>query len=165
MTKQRSKAELLKDIQVERTRLEQTLSTLTPKDMTRPGVVGAWSVKDVLAHLAAWEQLFLHWYEAGRNGKRAEPTPVGMSRKAMDALNEQIFKRYSRRSLATVLAEFQASYEAILAAIQAVPEDDMIAEGRYVWTGKLRVADYIAGNTCNHYRWATSQIRRWFKER
>lgn len=163
MAKQRSKVELLKDIQAEHIRLEQILNTLTSQDMRRPGVVGAWSIKDVLAHLTAWEQLFLRWYEAGRHGQPVEPTPVGMSRKAMDAINEQIFKRYRRRSLAVVLVEFRVSYETILAAIQAMPEAEIFVERRYVWTGRLRVADYIAGNTCNHYRWATAQIRRWFK--
>lgn len=29
-----------------------------------PGVVGDWPVKDVLAHLVAWEQMCLGWYEA-----------------------------------------------------------------------------------------------------
>ncbi len=73
MTKQSSKVELLKDIQVEHARLDKMLSTLTAEEMIRPGVVGDWSVKDVLAHLAAWEQLLLGWYEAGRH---AQPLPV-----------------------------------------------------------------------------------------
>jgi hypothetical protein len=165
MTKQRSKAELLKDIQVEHARLDRVLSTLTAEDMTHPGVVGVWSVKDVLAHLAAWEQLLLRWYEAGRQGQPLEPTPVGMSRKAIDALNAEIYTRYRRHSLASVLAEFQGSYAAVLTMIDAMPEEDLFAEGRYAWTGKLRVADYVAGNTCNHYRWATSHLRRQFKGR
>ena len=58
MTKQKSKAEFLNDIQVERKRLERNLNNLTAIDMTQQGVVGEWSVKDVLAHLVAWEQLF-----------------------------------------------------------------------------------------------------------
>jgi len=53
MTKQRSKAEFLNSIQVERRRLERNFGNLTEIDMTRPGVVGKWSVKDVLAHLVA----------------------------------------------------------------------------------------------------------------
>jgi hypothetical protein len=133
--------------------------------MTLPGVVGVWSVKDSLAHLAAWERFFLRWYEAGRNREPLEPAPVALSRNAIAALNEQIYEQNERSSLAAVNAEFHASYVAILAALQVMPEDDMFTTGHYDWTGKLRVADYIAGNTCNHYRWATSHIRRWSKTR
>ena len=43
-----------------------------------------------------------------------------------------------------------------------IPEEDMFSPGRYAWTGRLTLADYIAGNTCNHYRWAKTQIRRRF---
>jgi hypothetical protein len=58
MVKQKSKAELIKDIQVERQRLEKVLATLSKDEMTRPGVIGESTVKDILAHLVAWEQLF-----------------------------------------------------------------------------------------------------------
>jgi hypothetical protein len=131
--------------------------------MTQRGVVGEWSVKDVLAHLVAWEELFLSWYEAGLHGSIPDTAPVGMSRKAMDALNQQIFIQHRQRSLEDVLSEFRASYRQVLATVQAVPEEDLFAEGRYAWTGKLTLADYIAGNTCNHYHWAKTQIRRWRK--
>jgi uncharacterized damage-inducible protein DinB len=74
MSRQSSKDQLLKDISTERRRLEKNLSALNAEDMTQPGVTGAWSVKDILAHLVAchlvachlvachlvaWEKLFL----------------------------------------------------------------------------------------------------------
>lgn len=163
MTKQKNKAELLKDIDSEHRRLEKTLALLTQKDMTQRGVVGEWSVKDILAHLSAWEQLFLRWYRAGLQGGRAEKNPVGMSTKAIDALNLEIFNQYRRTSLKHVLTQFQNSYQQILGIVHAIPEEDMFTSGRYEWTNKWTLADYIAGNTCNHYRWANSKIRQWLK--
>ena len=53
MAKQTSKLQLLKDIQTERRRLEQSLSTWSDEELIRPGIVGEWSVKDLLAHLVA----------------------------------------------------------------------------------------------------------------
>jgi len=161
MTKQKSKNELLNDIQVERRRLERNLDDLTELDMTRPGAVGEWSVKDVIAHLMAWEQLFLGWYEAGLQGRIPETTPVGMSKKAIDTLNQKIFVEYRECSLNEILAEFHDSHQQVLAVVQAIPEEDLLTTGRYAWTGKLALADYVAGNTCNHYQWANTKIRRW----
>ncbi len=107
----------------------------------------------------------MHWYACGRDNIPPEPTPVAMSRKAIFTMNEQIYQCYQHCSLESVLAEFHASFVEILSTLQAIPEQDMFAKALYAWTGKLRLVDYIAGNTCNHYRWATSKIRRWSKTR
>jgi uncharacterized protein (TIGR03083 family) len=165
MAKQKSKAELLDDIQAERRRLEAALDGLDEMDMTRQGVVGEWSVKDVLAHLVAWERLFLSWYESGLQGRVPDTDPVGMSGKAIDTLNQGFFDQYRQYPLEEVLAELQASYRRILAVVQVIPEEDLFTKGRFAWTGNLALADYVAGNTCNHYRWAKTQIRKWVKNK
>lgn len=165
MARQTSKDELLKDITAEHRRLEKNLSSLSAEDMLQPGVTGAWSVKDILAHLTAWEKLFLGWYSAGVQGSAPGILPVGMDRKVIDALNQQIYEKNRERSLEDVFTEFRATYQEIVTAIEAIPEEDMFAHGRFAWTGKLTLADYIAGNTCSHYAWAKSQIRKWTMRR
>ena len=161
MTRQTSKAQLLKDIQTQRRRLEKNLAKLSASELIEPGVTGSWSVKDLLAHLTAWEQLFLHWCSSGEGAPTCEIPPVGMSRQAMAVLNEAIFKRNRDRPLEDVAAEFTASFLQIQAAIQDISEEDLFAHGRFPWTGNLTLADYAAGNTCNHYAWANAQIRKW----
>jgi hypothetical protein len=161
MAKQTSKDQLLRDIHAERRRLEKNLSVLRAEDMIQPGVTGIWSVKDILAHLVAWQKLFLDWYHTGVQGRAPATTPVGMCRTSMDALNQRIYEENRWRSLDDVLAEFRTSYLEIVTVIEAIPEEDMFVHGRFNWTGKLMLADYIAGNTCNHDAWAGSQIRKW----
>lgn len=163
LSKQTSKDQLLKDILTERRRLERYLSALSAKDMLKPGVTGVWSVKDILAHLAAWEKLFCEWYQAGIQGGSSATTPVGMCQGAIDALNQQIYEQNRRRALEDILAEFHASYQQVIHLIEGIPEGDMFAHGRFSWTGKLSLADYITGNTCNHYAWAKFQVRKWAK--
>lgn len=162
MTKHKSKAELLEDIQVQRRRLQRSLDRLTRSEMLAPGMVGEWSVKDLLAHLTAWEQLFLSWYQAGWRGHEPTTAPVGMSRKAMDELNEQIYAQNQARNLDEILVEFTKSYQQLWVTIQEISEVDLFATGRYAWTGSLTLADYIAGNTSNHYQWAKAHIQRHF---
>ena len=161
MAKQSSKDQLLKEIHSERRRLEKYLSALSAEEMIQPGVTGTWSVKDILAHLVAWERLFLDWYHAGVQGCTPTIVPVGMNQRAINALNQQIFEKNQWRSLDDILAEFHISYQQIVTVIEEIPEGDMFVRGRYNWTGMLTLADYIAGNTCNHYAWAKSQIRKW----
>ena len=163
MAKQTTKEWLLNDIRTEHRRLERHLAALGPQEMLQSGVCGDWSVMDILAHLSAWEQLFLDWYRAGVRGIAPTVDPVGMSRKRMAALNQQIYQANRSRGLEEVLAGFDASYREILAVIEVISEGEMFAPGCYAWTGALTLADYIAGNTCCHYAWARGQIRRWAK--
>jgi hypothetical protein len=46
------KAALLAALHASRAELESVISPVPPERMTEPGACGAWSVKDVLAHLA-----------------------------------------------------------------------------------------------------------------
>jgi hypothetical protein len=159
MAKQTSKKQLLKDIYTERRRLEKNLAVLSEEDMLEPGVTGNWSVKDILAHLVAWEKLFLDWYYTGLHGGASETAPIGMCQKAIDDLNQQIYVKNQWRSLDDILAEFHTSYQEIVCVIEEIPEEDLFVQNRFPWTGKLVLADYIAANTCNHYAWAKFQIR------
>lgn len=165
MAKQTTKHQLLNDIRTERRRLEAALDRLSESDMLQSGVVGAWSVKDVLAHLVAWERLFRDWYASGVQGVAPSDMPVGMEKGAINTLNEQIYACNQDRRLAEVQTEFHASYQETLSVIESITEADMFAQGRFAWTGKYILADYIAGNTCNHYAWAKLQIRKWLKAR
>ena len=70
MGKRLRKDKLLSEIQRERRALDDALSPLSARQMTRAGVTrGGWSVKDVLAHLVEWQQMNLGWYAAGLRGE------------------------------------------------------------------------------------------------
>jgi hypothetical protein len=160
MAKQTSKDQLLRDIHTERTRLENCLSELTREEMEQAGVTEAWSVKDILAHLAAWECLLLDWIQAGVRGCAPTVAPVGRSRKIIDRLNQDIYEKNRDCPLDEVISGLRKSYEQVLTAVEAMSEEDLFGHGRFEWTGQLLLADYVAGNTCSHYAWARAQIRK-----
>ena len=160
MAKQTSKDQLLKDIHTERRHLENLLSSMSAEAMEQTGVTGNWSVKDILAHLVAWEKLFLDWYQAGNEGRSPAIDPVGMSRTRINALNQEIYRNNKDRHLEEVLGEFHTSYQQVIDVITAIPQEGLFAHDRFEWTGSLTLADYVAGNTCNHYAWAAGQIRK-----
>jgi hypothetical protein len=54
------------------------------------------------AHLTAWEQLFLSWYNAGLQGKEPGSHPVGMSAKAIAEMNQQIYTKHQAETLEEV---------------------------------------------------------------
>jgi len=163
MTKIQTKRELIEHIQEQRQRLEQDLAKLRPADMTTPGVIGAWSVKDLLAHLFDWEQRFLAWYEAGLRGEKPHIPAEGLKWNQLDLLNQMIFEKHRHRSLEDVREAFNSSYRQILEVVQSIPEEEMFAPGYYAWTGKATLAAFIDPNTGDHYHWADKELRKWMR--
>jgi len=163
---QSSRDKLLKDIITERKRFEKNLSTLNNSDFLAEGAVGEWSLKDLLAHLTAWELRFLAFYETGLHGGiYPSRYPAWASGKAGHALNREIYEANRNRSLEDVLVEFHASYRKVLAVVQSISDEDLFNADRFAWTGERRLVDFVKGVTCNHYYWAKLQIRKYISQK
>ena len=68
------RADLLSELKSENEAWEDLLADIGEDRMEEPGVAGAWSIKDIVAHLAAWRRRTVGRIEAVANG-RPEPTP------------------------------------------------------------------------------------------
>ncbi len=113
-----------------------------------------WSVKDVLAHLTAWEQMVLSWYLAGLRGEVPAIPAEGFTWAQLPALNARILRQFHNRSLARVLADYRASYAETMALIESISEAELFARGQFAWTGKHTLGDFFVSNTSSHYAWA-----------
>lgn len=162
-----SKAGHRKLVMDERQRLEEAIDALSPRQRTQRGIIDAgWSVKDIMAHLAEWEQMFLGWHAAGVRGETPETPAPGYTfgAKSLGQLNEAIYRKYRRRSLADVQAYFDQSYQQVLQALDGMSEEELNTPARYAWVGNHTVGDGLAANTWKHYRWARVLIAKWIKQ-
>lgn len=160
-----TKSELLATVQSDYGALLDLVQRFSPDEQQMPGVNDEWAIKDILAHLAAWEQLFLGWYQAGaRSETPATPAPgYTWGWKSLGELNQRIYWQYRDESLAEVTHALAASHEQVLALIQTLSEEELFTPGLYGWLGKATLAASIRANTYNHYRWAIKLIRQWEK--
>jgi hypothetical protein len=165
MGRRLSKKDLLKEIQRERTALDDTLALLSRRQMTRVGVTrGGWSVKDVLAHLVEWQQMNLDWYAAGLRGEKPAMPAPGYKLRELPRLNQMIYRKHHRRSLQVVMADYRSYHERVVALIEAIPDSDLVTLGRFSWTGpSWTLSDYLRASTAAHYLWARKRIRRWWR--
>jgi hypothetical protein len=111
-----------------------------------------------LQHLVDWEQRWIRWYQAGNRGEVVHTPAPGYTWRQMGLLNERCRQEQINRPLAEVLSDFQASYKQSMEVMEKIPEAEMVSIGIFPWTGKLPLIAWIAGNTCDHYRWATQMI-------
>lgn len=157
------KAELLKEIALERSALDETLSLLTKRQMTQSGVTrGGWSVKDILAHLVEWQEMNFGWYEAGLRGEKPAMPAPGFTLREIPRLNQMIYRNHHRRSLDAVLNDYRSYHERTVALIKSLTDEDLTTLNRYSWTGpSWTLSDYLRASTAAHYLWARKRIRRW----
>jgi uncharacterized protein (TIGR03083 family) len=165
MAHAKNKAELIAQVRKERKALEALIATLSPEEMTRPGMIGEWSVKDILAHLVEWEQMFLAWYHAGLVGMVAHTPAEGYKWNQLPALNQAIYERHRQRPLAEVLAGFESSFREIFQAVEAMSEEVLFTPGCYAWTNKHALVGWVEANTSSHYHWAWNGVRKGLKSR
>jgi hypothetical protein len=150
MDRPTTKVELLRGIREERQRLENSLKDLTDADMVKTTKPGEWSVKDILAHVSAWEDTFIKWYQAGLGGGKVDK-PNFRQAGVLSDMNRQFYEANRSRSLKDVFAGFKDSYQHVLSVVESVPEKDMFTRGKYAWTGSQNLAVYIIANTSEHY--------------
>lgn len=158
-----SKPMMLKRLQTERRRLVDNLSRLTPEQMLQPGVVGDWSVKDILAHLADWESRMPQWMEAARRDQEVRAPAPDLTWKQVDLLNQRIYAAHRDQSLAEVLDYFHTTHAQFMQMVAEMPEDELLTRLRYAFLDGAAVNDWLVGYA-NHDLWAKTKIRQWLKQ-
>jgi hypothetical protein len=155
-----SKTELLARIRSEHEYLEATLSQLSLEQWHQPGVEGAWSPKDTIAHLSAWEGRVIRWSGEALAGQGVE-LPVGDQ--VVDRINAQIYAENRDRPLAEIRAEFENSYRQVLRAVEDTPEADLPRTGLFLAWGDISLSKFFSVLTWQHYEMHHQPIRTWLE--
>lgn len=158
-----TRPELLAILRSERERLEAFLAGLSPEQMTRPGVEGEWSVKDILAHIVAWEQRMVGWVAAACRGETPPQLANGIDGPELDRWNDETYRQYKDQTLAEVLAAFQASYPPALAAAVETPEPELFEADRFAWRNGQPLWIMVMANTGWHYKEHRESIEKWLE--
>jgi hypothetical protein len=160
----KTKNNVISKVITDRRRLEQNLANLSPDEMVQPGVVGEWSVKDLLAHLAHWEELHMGWIEASRRGESIEVPGYDSTWKDLDPLNQMIYAKHSQESLESVLAYFRATHQAFMEQLEALTDEELFTPGFFAFTGQGRLEGWY-GAFAAHDRWGKTELRQWMKQK
>jgi hypothetical protein len=133
------------------TAFNESYAGMTDSQMMESGVVGDWSVKDIIAHLTIWENEALKHLPMVANGDR--PPRYSTTYGGVDAFNAQMIESARSLSLADVRKRAAETHERLVAYLDSVPEDLLASESRF--RRRLRLDTY------SHYPIHTEQIRKW----
>lgn len=169
MDDSRPKASLLAKIRTERARWEELLTEVGDARLTDPGVAGAWSVKDVLGHLAAFDRAWGARLRSAATG--VPPTtqemfgvdalPEGAESWTEDEENAAIHAHYAPLAPEVVVATWREASHRLEEAVAALSEDDLSTPGRFPWAGDRPLAAAMAGDTFDHAAEHAAGVRVW----
>ena len=160
MASQMNGAELAALIRATSTRMELLLAQLSVAEINRPGAVGVWSVKDVLAHIAFWERYAVSTIRAVARGE----TPQLGADDETERVNASVVAQYYQRSLAAVIADWQQAREDLLDALEDLGDADLNDPERFAWSEGRSLLERVAGNSFDHEQEHIEQIRAWMRQ-
>jgi hypothetical protein len=158
-----NKAELLQRLQEKRVDFDNLIATFPQAIVDEPNLPNDWSVKDLLAHVAAYERWMAGHLRADNEGR--EPTneelyDEGVELDAgdpfdLDTLNASIQAHFHDKSWPEVHAFAGDAYARLVDAIANAPEDDFDRDGlhpRWLSHGSLltRLPELTYGHYTDH---------------
>lgn len=158
-------------LMLERDKFELLLNRVGyTRRMTLKGVSGKWSVKDMLAHILAYEQYIADRMEEILHEEKYTPCRTqnaldafldefgypdfGSSLLDEEGTNEWVTEKYKNVSLDDVISQEIQAFAAIISALEKLPEEVM---------DRHNLFDRVANNTYRHYREHIADIKRWLR--
>src|SRR5436305_6373878 len=111
--------QLLKRLEKAWTAIKESYAGLSDAQLTEPGVVGDWSVKDILAHVTTWEEEALKYLPLILTGGRP---PRYIQSGGIDAFNAQMPEHKRSLALSDVLRQLDETHSRLIDYIQSVPK-------------------------------------------
>jgi DinB family protein len=132
------------------TALKESYAGLSEALLTEPGVLGEWSVKDILVHVTTWEEEALKYLPLILTGGRP---PRYIQFGGIDGFNAQMAERKRDLAFPEALRQLEDTHRRLLDYLHSVPEEQFTRETPF--RHRLRLDTY------SHYPLHATAIREW----
>lgn len=136
--------------------------------MTLKGVAGKWSIKDILAHILAYEQFLADRMHEILHDQAYIPCKTQTALDAFfdefgypdfgspllddDAPNEWVIEKYKNVSLDDVVSQEIQAFSAIISALERMPDESI---------NRHNIYNRVIKHTSGHYREHARDIKHW----
>jgi hypothetical protein len=171
MKQAQHKEVFLRRLMRERDRFELLLNRVGfTRRMTLKGVAGTWSIKDILAHVWAYEQYIADRMNEIAHGEKYAPCKTHNALDAFldehgypdfgsplltdDEANAWVFERFKNVSLEEIVAQEIQAFASIISSLESLSSESITRHNLF---------ERIADNTFHHYHDHVKDIRSWLK--
>jgi hypothetical protein len=156
----RTKAELIAAIRTDQQFWSDLAAEVTPARYAEPGPMGEWSFGDLAGHLVGWRNRTIARLEALARGEPDPAPPWPRELDDDDTINDWIRGQHTGRSPEQLVGEYDASYEHLARALEALREDQLTSVIPWIGAPLLEV-DFTGHLHEEHL----PSVRAWLDER
>jgi hypothetical protein len=134
---------------------KESYAGLSDPELLESGVTGAWSVRDIIAHVTTWEEEALKHLPLTLVG--GMPPRYSVTYGGINAFNAKTTEQKGNLSLSEVLRQHDEIHHRLIEFIGSAPEDQLGSDARF--RRRLRLDTY------RHYPKHGEAIRKWRERR
>jgi hypothetical protein len=122
--------------------------------------MGEWTFGDMAGHLLGWRNRTISRLEAAGRGEPdpAPPWPAELPADDDDAINDWIREQHAGRSAEQNVADYDASYDRLAAAIESISESQAHDPAAFPWIGEPLVNVDFTGHLHDEH---VPSVRAW----
>lgn len=149
-------------------RWEALLASLSEEQLTAPRFDLDWSIKDVLAHLWAWQQISIARMEAGAADREPRYPQWILNlgenwEENADRLNELTYEMNHEKLWSEVYRNWRDGFLRFLEIGDAISERELLDGDRYPWLKGYSLA-FILVASYDHHQEHFEKLRSWLHE-
>lgn len=163
-----TKQEMLSALRKEFEGWEQLLGRLREDEIVARDMPSGLSIKDVVAHLMAWQRLSSARLRAAM--ENAEPTyelgPASLDPDAeenLERINVWIHETYVDEPWPAVYKLWKDGFQAFLDLGRAIPDDVLLQPARFAWLGGLPLSGVLLGSYEHHHEEHYQPLVEWLR--
>ena len=136
----------------------QAVEGLPHEQWTAPGVVGYWSVKNIISHLASFEMVLIELLGAlPQNGPM--PTIERFAAEPQLFNDVEVDQKRASQNPADAWAEYVTNWERVMSLLSQIPERQRRLTGALPWYGEeYALEDFLVYTFYGHKREHCAQI-------
>jgi hypothetical protein len=146
---------------------EELLASLTEDQITTALLPSDLPIKDVVAHLMAWQQRSIARVEAARLDREPEfpkwPAALDPEAEDVDSINAWIYESYRQQPWSQVHQTWADGFRRFLKSAEQISERDLLDGGRYAWLKDYPLALILLGSY-DHHQEHIEKLQGWLKE-
>ncbi len=156
------KAELVAAYENARQTFLDAIDGLEDDDYLAVGAVGIWSIKDVLAHLTAWESELITALVHVENKKKGAPNIIKIDE--IDEWNAERYHESASRGLQVIWDDFMGIPKHLIQAINALDDNTLDDNRKFPWMEGEPLSYVVYENAIWHEQEHADNIIHWREE-
>jgi hypothetical protein len=163
------KQEILAGLKEEYERWEELLANLSEAQIIASQLPSNLSIKDVIGHLRAWQQVTIARLEAAQFNREPEYPAwlAGLDPESeihLEEFNARIHDIYREQPWSSVRRDWRDGFQRVLELGETIPEKDLLDAGRYPWLEGYPLSAVLTGTYEHHHEDHLEPLLDWLNQ-